>query len=61
MAYFHQSKHEVEWKSNIELWPLDIKMEIETITNKGKEQKRHVGQIENTEMVGASLSKKSKT
>lgn len=51
----------MEWKANIELWPLDSYMEIDTLTDKGKAQKRLVVQIVVTEMVEASSSKNDKT
>jgi len=36
LTYEHEDRHEIEWKSNFNLWPINIEMEIDPQVSKDK-------------------------
>lgn len=60
-TYEHEYRLKIEWKSNLDLWPTNTKMEIKVLKTKDKTQKRIIDQIEDVEMEDVPTSKKEKT
>lgn len=58
-TYEHEYRLELEWKANLNSWPINIDMEVETPTTKNKLQKRTVDEIGDVEMEYVTHQKKS--
>lgn len=59
-AYEYESKPRIEWKANINSWPINTQMEIDTLATKQRTQKRNVYEVGDTVMEDAPSTKKSK-
>lgn len=59
-TYEHECRPELEWEDNLDSWPINIDMEIETPNTKEKSQKRSINKEGDSEMDDASSTKKAK-
>lgn len=60
-TYEHEYRPKIEWKANLDSWPMNREMEIEAPVTKDKAQKRTMDQTADIEMEDVHVGKNEKT
>lgn len=60
-TYYYECRPEIEWKANLDSWPINIDMDIDTPLKNHKAQKRTIVEIGYVETKDVKTRKKAKT